>query len=170
MNHFSPAEERDTTNRLHSIRYNLYSQSECSDIWHCALHHRLLQSMILEPESQMVIHQALEAIPMQFLEHLSSDSNPEVLWSLWQDCMSLTLFTHTHTQSHLHTHTITLTSTHTQSLSTHNHLHTHNHSHLHNHSPHAHTLSTHTQSLSPSSTHTQSLSHLAPHTHTHSLT
>ena len=39
---------------------------------------RLLQSLILEPESAKVIHQALEAIPMQLLHQLSSDANLEV--------------------------------------------------------------------------------------------
>ncbi len=35
--------------------------------------------MVLEPESPAVVHQALEAIPLQLLQHLSNDPNPEVL-------------------------------------------------------------------------------------------
>ena len=39
---------------------------------------RLLQSLILEPQSSEVMHKALEAIPMQLLQQLSSDINTEV--------------------------------------------------------------------------------------------
>ncbi len=39
---------------------------------------RLLQSLILEPQSSEVVHQALEAVPMHLLQKLSSDINTEV--------------------------------------------------------------------------------------------
>lgn len=51
-------EETSVTNRLHIIR--------------------LLQSLILEPESPEVTARALEAIPLPVLQHLASDTNPEV--------------------------------------------------------------------------------------------
>ena len=40
--------------------------------------HRVLQSLIMEPESVHVVHQALEAIPLSLLEHLTEDPNQEV--------------------------------------------------------------------------------------------
>ncbi|XP_064393333.1 heat shock factor 2-binding protein-like isoform X2 [Halichondria panicea] len=48
----------DSTNKLHCLK--------------------LLQSLILEPQSSEVVHQALEAVPMQLLQKLSSDINTEV--------------------------------------------------------------------------------------------
>ena len=39
--------------------------------------------MILESESPAVIHQAMEAIPLTLLQHLSTDSNQEVGNSLY---------------------------------------------------------------------------------------
>ena len=34
--------------------------------------------MVLESENPAIIHQAMEAIPLPLLQHLSADSNPEV--------------------------------------------------------------------------------------------
>lgn len=51
-------EESDTTNRLHTIK--------------------LLQSLVMEPDSSTVVHRALEAIPSSLLEQLSSHPHSDV--------------------------------------------------------------------------------------------
>ena len=47
-------------------------------VYTCSYPHRVLQSLIMEPESVHVVHQALEAIPLPLLEHLTEDPNQEV--------------------------------------------------------------------------------------------
>ena len=51
---------------------------------HTHTHYRLLQSLILEPDNATVVAQALEAIPLSLLQHLTKDTHQEVQyqWNL----------------------------------------------------------------------------------------